>query len=81
MLCLYSLVRIVYILHLTIFKQWNLLPFMWETDKCSYPYMLNMLKYYRKNEFVENEWLAKSALFLYVSTQCVKAVKKLDTNR
>jgi len=57
---------------LTIFKQWNLLPQLWETAKYSYPCML---KYYRKNEFVINVWPANSALFIYISTHWVKAVK------
>ena len=32
-------------------------------------------KYYRKNEFVENVWPTKSALFIYVKTHCVETVK------
>jgi len=40
-----------------------------KTVKYSYPYML---KYYRKNEFVENVWPANSALFVYVSTNNVE---------
>jgi len=40
-----------------------------------------MLKYYRKHIFVENVWLAKSALFIYVSTHYVETVKSLDYNR
>ena len=34
-----------------------------------------------KNEFVENVWPAKLALFIYVSAHCVNTVKKLDYNR
>ena len=51
-ICLYLLVRIVYILYLTIFKQWNLLMYMkiWETAKCSYPYML---EHYQKWNFLK----------------------------
>ena len=39
------------------------------------------VKYYRKNVFVENVWPANLALFVYVSTHCVKTVKWLDYNR
>ena len=39
------------------------------------------VKYYRKNEFVENVWPAKSALFIYILTHCVEAVKQLDCSR
>jgi len=38
-------------------------------------------KYYRNNVFVENVWPANLALFVYVSTYCVKTVKWLDYNR
>jgi len=34
-----------------------------------------------KNVFVENVWPANFALFIYVSTHCVEAVKQLDYNR
>jgi len=63
---------------LTIFELWNILPKIWETAKCSYPCML---KYNRKNKFVEKVWSATSALFFHVSTHCVATVKKLDNNR
>jgi len=54
----------------TIFKQWNLLPVIWETAKYSYVFMY---KYYRKkNEFVKNALPAKSALVIYVSIYCVE---------
>jgi len=33
------------------------------------------VKYYRKREFVENVWLANSALFISVSTLYVEIVK------
>ena len=39
------------------------------------------MKRLQKNDFVENVWPAKSALFIYVSTHCVLSVKKLDINR
>ena len=45
MLCLYFLTRIVYILLLTILKQWMLPPLIWGTAKYSYPCRL---QYYRK---------------------------------
>ena len=35
----------------------------------------------KKNAFVENVWPANLALFVYVSTHCVKTVKWLDYNR
>jgi len=63
---------------LIIFKQRNLLPYIWETANYSYPCMQ---KYYRKNEFVENIWPANLDLFIYVSTHCVETVKYLDFNR
>ena len=40
-----------------------------------------LVKILQKNEFVENVWTANSALFIYVSTQCVETVKQLDYNR
>ena len=40
-----------------------------------------MLKYYRKNAFVENVWPANLALFIYLSTHCLETVKWLDYNR
>jgi len=57
---------------LIIFKQRNLHPLIWQTAKYSYPGIQN---YYRINEFVENVWPAKLALFIYVSTHCVETVK------
>ena len=39
------------------------------------------VKYYRKKDFYENVWPAKSALFIYVSTHCVETVKLLEFNR
>ena len=40
-----------------------------------------MYTYDRKKVFVENVWPANLALFVYVSTHCVEAVKWLDYNR
>jgi len=48
---------------------------IWDFAKCSYSCIL---KYYWQNEFVENMWPAKSALFIYVSTHCIETVKYLD---
>jgi len=53
---------------LTIFKQWNLLPKIWETAKYTF-HECKILQ--KKIEFVENVWPANSALFIYVSTYCV----------
>ena len=39
------------------------------------------VKLLQKNEFVENVCPANSALFIYISTQCVETVKWLDYNR
>ena len=50
----------------TIFKQRNLLPYIWKTAK----YI-----------FVENVCDANLALFIYVLTHCVETVKWLDYNR
>jgi len=41
-----------------IFKQWNLIPKIWETAKSMH------VKILQKNELVENVWPANSALFI-----------------
>ena len=40
-----------------------------------------LVKILQKNEFVENVWPARSALFFYVLTHCVETVKQFDYNR
>jgi len=78
-LCLYLLGQNC--LHLTF------LPYLSsETYSRKYEKLPNIVinackKYYRKNVFVENVWLANLALFIYVSTYCVERVKWLEYNR
>jgi len=43
--------------------------------------VVHACKILQKNVFVENAWPANLALFVYVSTHCVKTVKWLDYNR
>ena len=43
-------------------KQWNLLPLIWESAKCSYPCLL---KCYKQNDFVQIVWRASSVLFIF----------------
>jgi len=51
-----------------IFKQWNILPLVWENTKVIHACT-------EKNEFVEKVCPADSAWFIYVSTHCVETVK------
>ena len=74
MLCLYLLGQSC--LHLTF------LPYLGsETYSCKYDKLPNIVIYACKNikekkEFVENVLPANSALFIYISTHCVKKVKR-----
>jgi len=63
---------------LTMIKQQNLLPSIWETAKLIIHACKNITE---KNAFIENVWTANLALFIYVSTHFVETVKWLDYNR
>ena len=47
----------------------------------NYSYTCDHAKILQKSVFVENVWPENLALFIYVSTHCVKTVKWLDYNR
>jgi len=61
-------------LHYYHIKTWNILPQIWEVDKCSYQCTC-MLTYFRIIAFVENMWPTNSALFIYVSIHCIEIAK------